>query len=172
MNGLNVVVNWTPSSGNVITGYRLQAGLGSGRTDFAANFLTPQTSFSTTAPAGVYFVRLQATGSCGVSLPSSEVTVRTAGSNAPATPPLNVGAGVDSHRTIRVSWSPPAVGVPTAYRLEIGSGFRLSDLGSITTSSTTLWFADVPPGTYYLRVIAIGATGATAPSDEVIFVWP
>jgi hypothetical protein len=171
VNGSIVTVAWAPSSGDVAHTYRLEAGLGSERSDFVANFPASQSSFSINVPAAVYFVRMRAIGYCGTSAATSEVAVRTGGATGPTTPPAHVSAGPDSLNSVRVSWTPPATGVPTAYRLEAGTGFGSSNLGSVTTSATTLWFLGVPPGTYYLRVFAIGPTGSTAASDEVIFVW-
>jgi hypothetical protein len=73
---------------------------------------------------------------------------------------------------VTISWKPPAIGTAVSYRLEAGRGFGTSDVGSLPTAGTSLAFSNVPPGTYYVRIFAIGATGESPMSDEMILVVP
>ena len=85
VSGNNVVLTWQTSSG--ATGYVLSAGSGAGLSDIAS-VPVKTNSLATTAPAGTYFARVQATNKCGTSAPSNEVTV---GVSAPA--PTQPGNG-------------------------------------------------------------------------------
>ena len=42
----------------------------------------------------------------------------------------------------------------------------------VATGATSLSFDNVPSGTYYLRVVAIGASGSGPASDEFILLVP
>ena len=74
-----------------------------------------------------------------------------------------------SGSTVTFSWSPPAFGPVTGYIIEAGSATGLSNLavasiGNVLTQS----FANVPPGTYYVRIRAVNAQGASIVSNERI----
>jgi glucose/arabinose dehydrogenase len=91
---------------------------------------------------------------------------------APASdPPLALTASV-SVQTVVLSWSPPAQGAaPTAYQVEAGSAPGVADVAVLTASGTTtsLTFASVPLGRYYVRVRSLtGAAAPSAPSNEVV----
>jgi trimeric autotransporter adhesin len=70
-----VTLNWGAASGNATT-YVIEAGTASGLTNIGA---LPtgvlDTTFSTPAPAGTYFVRVRAANASGQSLPTNEVVV-------------------------------------------------------------------------------------------------
>jgi hypothetical protein len=66
-----------------------------------------------------------------------------------------------------LTWTVPAFGPVTAYIVEAGSATGLSNLavanvGNVLTQS----FSGVPPGTYYVRVRAVNAQGASIASNE------
>jgi hypothetical protein len=70
--------------------------------------------------------------------------------------------------TVMLSWVNPAA-VLIALQLEVGSGPGLSNLyvATMPAASTQLTVADVPAGTYFVRLRAIGPAGRSAPSNEV-----
>lgn len=70
-----VTLRWGAASGNATT-YVIEAGTASGITNIGALPTgSLDTAFTTTAPAGTYFVRVRAANGFGVSPPSNEVTV-------------------------------------------------------------------------------------------------
>jgi hypothetical protein len=61
--------------------------------------------------------------------------------------------------------------VVTGHRLVAGSGPGLSNLAQVTLGvDTQVSFAGVPPGTYFVRVHALNAAGASIASNEATVV--
>lgn len=87
-------------------------------------------------------------------------------SPAPAAP-TNLQATV-SGRTVVLAWT--GVAGATQYRIEAGSQPGASNIAVFDTGSTatTLTVAGVPDGSYYVRVRAVGASGVSAASSEVL----
>ena len=56
----------------------------------------------------------------------------------------------------------------TAYAVHVGSIFGASDVASAHVGAATSLVAAGPPGSYYLRVVATNAFGASAASNEVL----
>ena len=72
-----VDLRWTASAGGYApTGYIVEAGSGPGLSDLAILQVGNVTRFTTTAPPGVYYVRVRSINSRGTSLPSNEIVVR------------------------------------------------------------------------------------------------
>ncbi len=73
-----------------------------------------------------------------------------------------------------VSWSPgQSVAVTTRHVLEVGAAPGRTDLLAFESGpGTTLAFAGVPSGTYYVRVRAGNYTGLGPASNEVIVTVP
>jgi hypothetical protein len=83
----------------------------------------------------------------------------------PATP-ANLQSVVNGH-TVSFTWQ-PSPGA-TGYVIEAGSAPGLSNLASITVPATPSYSVPgVPVGVYYVRVRSIDASGASAPSNEVV----
>lgn len=77
--GTNGVVDlrwFAPTIGPPPTGYVLEAGSGPGLSDLATLQVGLQTRFVTTAPPGVYYVRVRSVNARGLSAPSNEIIVR------------------------------------------------------------------------------------------------
>ncbi len=169
MAGLLAAFAWTASPG--ASTYLLEAGTTSGATSFASLDLGHTTTFETTAPAGTYFTRVRAANLCGVSAPSAELPVAlacTAGSVVPSGLSVAVAGGVATF-----SWTPP-LGA-TGYRLQAGTAPGAMNLADIAVGGATVVpvdLAGVPPGTYYVRVVAESACGPGAPSNEVTVSVP
>jgi predicted nicotinamide N-methyase len=76
--------------------------------------------------------------------------------------------------TVTLSWLAPTGGggVPTSYILEAGSAPGLSDIATVSTgaAATAITATAVPNGTYYVRVRAANAAGASGPANEVTIV--
>jgi glucose/arabinose dehydrogenase len=85
-------------------------------------------------------------------------------------PPRDVRAAVTG-TSVLISWNAPRDGaVPASYRLDGGSAPGLSDLGTAFASATqtSLFFTNLPPGTYYVRMHSVGTSGVSPPSNEII----
>jgi glucose/arabinose dehydrogenase len=84
--------------------------------------------------------------------------------------PQNLRATVIG-QTVTLSWTPPSgAQAVTGYRLEAGAVSNASDLAIATTgpTATSVTFANVPPGTYYVRMRSLNGAGQSAPSNEVV----
>lgn len=123
---------------------------------------------------GVYYVRVFAANSDGVSAPSNEVVVVvSAGAapprdcNAPPTPPQNLTASA-LESVVRLTWLPSATGcAANSFTVQAGSGPGLSNIAVVNLGSVTSLSSAAPAGTYYVRVIALNAFGGSSPSNEV-----
>lgn len=173
VSGNDVSLSWNaPTIGAVPSGYVLFAGSAPGAADLAS-FSTGSaaTSFSASAPSGLYYVRIAAANACGVGIASNEMSF-TLGGELPGHPgEISWTVAGD---LVSLAWTPPTSGPPpTAYLVEAGSASGLSDLATVSTGSAgTSFLASAPPGTYYVRVRAINGAGAGAPSAEAIITVP
>jgi len=171
--GSSVHLQWTGMGGS----FQLEAGSGPGRTDLYNGDAGPVTTVTPTAPPGVYFVRVRERNACGFGPPSTEVVVTVGGPSAPGNLAASIIRGAI---TFRWEGPNPAEPIPASYLLEAGSAPGLSNLGAIPvpTSTVVRWGTEeglrtgytvpsVPPGTYYVRVRAVGATFVGAPSNEL-----
>ncbi|MGE3886898.1 MAG: hypothetical protein AB7H81_10730 [Vicinamibacterales bacterium] len=150
--------------------YVVEAGSASGLADLAVLDVGPRLDYQTAAPPGTYFVRVRGRNDCGTGLASNEVIVQVGG--PPPAPPANLQFAV-SGSTVTLSWDAPTTGAPpTFYRLEAGSAPGLADLATATTADRTFVTTSVPDGTYYVRVRSVNATGASAPTPDVVIVIP
>ena len=92
---------------------------------------------------------------------------RASGVTAPNAP-ANLVATV-SGATVSITLEPGVerIGAATAYQLLAGSAPGLSNFGAINTSTTSIVVPGVPNGTYYVRVVAGNAAGASAPTSDL-----
>ncbi len=74
--------------------------------------------------------------------------------------------------TVSLAWSPGAAPAPLGYVIEAGSAPGLSDLGRFPVGGATQVAAVVAPGSYGLRVRAVGASGEGPASSEWRFTTP
>lgn len=95
-----------------------------------------------------------------------------AGASA-ASPPANLQASV-SGSTVVLSWTSPDPGAAVpGYRLVAGSAAGRADLAAFDITSTSLTVEGVPPGSYFVRVHALAASGgASAASNEIVVTVP
>ena len=106
----------------------------------------------------------------GVSPASNEVQLAT-GQAAPPLAPQSLLATVQN-TNVALQWTENPFGpVITAYYLVAGTGPGLADIGVLPLPATARTFAvQAPPGTYYVRMLAVNAAGASAPSNEAVLV--
>jgi hypothetical protein len=71
--GNRVTLSWNPAAGAVA--YSLEAGTSPGATNVFNGTVGAATTLVTPAPSGTYYVRIRSANSCGISNPTSEVTI-------------------------------------------------------------------------------------------------
>jgi hypothetical protein len=82
--------------------------------------------------------------------------------------PINLTAIVVGS-TVTLIWNSTSVQPLFGHRLEAGSASQLSNLASVLIGTSTVFVApNVPAGTYFVRVRAVGVDGDSAPSNEVV----
>ena len=153
-----------------VTGYRLEAGTAPGQTIAVINTgdVLSYTVFN--APNGIFFVRLRAQTAAGVSAPSNEVQFATGQAGPPLSPLALLATVQDTAVAMRWTENPQGP-IITGYEVRAGSAPGLSDIGVLPLPSTVRTFtANAPPGTYYVRVVAVNAAGAGVASNEAVLV--
>ena len=176
-----MTLNWGPStSGGAPTTYVIEAGKFPGAID-QANFATGNTATTFSAAGvwpGTYYVRVRAANAAGTSPGSNEViiTVGVGGGacNGEPGPPVDLTFFV-SGSDVTLGWGVPRGGsVPTSYVIQAGSSWGASNLADIDTQSTAIsfWAPNVPPGSYFVRVLGKNGCGTGDASNEVIVTVP
>jgi hypothetical protein len=171
VSGATVTITWSPaSSGSAATAYQLLAGSAPGLANYGA-INTPSTSIVVPGvPNGTYFVRVVAGNAAGMSAPTSDLQIRVgpAPPGAPRTLTAQAGAG----GSVYITWQPPSSGgTPTSYVLRAGYAPGATS-HQIPVNGTVLAGAGIPAATYYVRVVAVNAAGASVASNEVALVVP
>ncbi|MFN7977240.1 MAG: fibronectin type III domain-containing protein [Vicinamibacterales bacterium] len=147
------------------TTYVIEVGSAHGRADIGSIATTSAATSFTAAgvPVGIYYVRVRGVNGAGTGQAGNEVTVAV---GPPCQLPTVSGLSVSVAGTVAtLSWTGANA---TSYRLEAGptpgSAFYYDlDLGAATSLS-----ANVPPGTFYVRVRGQNACGLGLPSSEAI----
>lgn len=84
--------------------------------------------------------------------------------------PSNLSSAV-AGRSVTLQWTRPAAGDPAdSYVIEAGSSAGRGDLATFDTgnAATALTVADVPAGTYFVRVRARNSGGVSGASNEIV----
>lgn len=163
--GLTAALTWSPSaSGGALADYYLEAGDAHGASNLASVAVPGSaTSYTATAPAGTYYVRVRARNACG-SMPSNEVVLTLVPScAAPGAPGIPVATVAGSN--VSVSWSPGSEA--TAHVFEAGSLPGLANLVSTLTQEPGV-SAQAPPGVYFVRARGWNACGTGPASPETM----
>ena len=167
--GNTLTIAWTPPPGGLApTGYLLEGGVSPG--DVLASIPTGSLApvFTLVAPTGAFYIRVVAVAGAVRGAPSNEIRIFV---NVPALPsaPTNL-LGLVNGSDIALSWTNTfAGGAPTSLWLSV--------IGAITTTlplpmGEGFTYANVPPGTYTLSVVAANASGPSPPSDPVRLTFP
>jgi hypothetical protein len=102
------------------------------------------------------------------------MAVRAVVGPPPPGPPTLTGSSTTGG-DVSLSWSVPTSGAAvTGYELHAGTAPGLSNIAVIPllVAQTGLSGSGVPPGTYYVRVVATSASGPGQYSNEVTLVVP
>jgi predicted phage tail protein len=167
--GSTVALRW--GSALSASSYTIEAGQAPGSANLGAIPVRNVTTFATPAPLGTYYVRVRAVNRCGVSGPSNEVAIVLDGTTTlPATPTGFVG-GVNG-RTVTFQWTPATTGgLPARYQIEAGSTSG-GVIAVLPTTATQLVVPNAPSGTFYVRVRAVNAAGASEPTADIPVTVP
>jgi hypothetical protein len=174
--GLQLV--WTNSTGP-FTHYNIEAAAGPGQAPF---LVLPTSSFASPDPfsklperlnsfsasgigAGNYYVRIRGVNGAAQSEPSNEIELPVrAGCVAPGAP-TEFGAIVRNGLGL-FQWNPGNGGRPDVYLVQ--AGYAPNDTALVIPLGTPNFNVGIPPGTFYVRVVASNACGVSAPSNEII----
>lgn len=168
-----VSLSWSqPVNANIapVITYYVGAGSAEGTSNLAFFPVGTQTSFvSGPVPNGSYWIRVRAQSAGGIGEPSPDIRV-IVGPPPPGAPVLSGGA--TGPGAVQLQWTvAPAPGVPvTGYELRAGTASGLSNVAVFTLPAGALAFSTtgVPPGNYYVRVVALSSAGPGTPSNEVV----
>ena len=155
-----VTFTWSPGAGGCApTHYVISAGSAAGLSDIGSANVGLQTSLSTAAPPGIYFVRVAGANAWGTGPTSNEVMLAVGPScTVPGAP--QAFSAVASGTFASFQWQPPVSGdPPTSYLLEAGTSASGAELGVLPLSGLSFG-TPAPPGSYYVRVRAQNACGA------------
>ena len=163
-----VTLSWQLAQG--AGSYVLEAGSAPGLADLVSANIGGARQYTTLAPPGTYYVRVRGANNCNVGAPSNEVVVTVAGAAAPGAPSLHAPT-VNGH-TVSLSWSPGSGSAPANYTLTASTTPGGAPVATIGLTGNSASFADVPSGTYYLRLTASNAGGTGPPSAQVSVTVP
>jgi predicted phage tail protein len=122
------------------------------------------------APAGRFYVRVRALNPAGTGPASPDATLVVGAGGPLPDAPRSARAWMRGSQLMMTWDDPGSGGVPTHYLVEAGTGPGLANIASITSTRRGFTYTPVPAGFYFLRVRAVNATGASAPSNEVMLV--
>jgi glucose/arabinose dehydrogenase len=164
-NGRTVSLSWTRAPAAM--SYRLEAGTASGLADLFDADVGDVAWLQTVVPPGTYVARVRAVNAMGVSAASNEATIVVTGTTVCASPPPAPTAFTiqTSGVIAALAWA-PAPGA-SSYVLEAGSAAGLANLATVSVGSGTTFTATAPTGTYYTRLRAVNACGASPPTIDV-----
>jgi len=172
VDGSSVTLAWRAAPQSIVGSYRVLAGSASGVSNLGTFDVGNATTFTTTAPAGAFFVRVQAANACGLGVTSSETVAVVGGASVPPGPVFALSGSVTGS-TVSLAWAAPSVGTgPFQYRVEAGSAPGLSNLATIIAAAPSFVTTGVPPGIYYVRVRALSASGVGPAGNEIVVVVP
>ena len=171
-NGPRVTFAWQPPSTGAPLQYLLEAGTGEGLRDIGTLPLAGTTTGVTLdGPVGRYFARVVAVNGGARSAPGQELLIDVRPrQNCYASAPSALTASVTG-RVVTLSWTPPPDASDWPPNIAVGSAPGLTDLAWLDVPAfATSLSAPVPPGTYYVRLVAGCFTASS--SNEVMVVVP
>jgi hypothetical protein len=168
--GSTLSLTWSaPTTGAAPTDYALLGRLSAGGPLLATVPMGPGTSFSGAAPNGTFVLSVRASNASGTGPESATVTVTVPQAPAPPGAPSGLTASTTGS-TVSFSWTPPSSGGAVAnYVLIAGTAlaFSVPDVTVPLGPTPAVVVPGVPPGTFYVRVLAQNAAGTSAASNEV-----
>jgi hypothetical protein len=172
VSGNTVTLTWNvPSTGGVPAGYLVQASLSPGGAPIVSLPVSGTSLVVNQVPVGVYYVRVRAVNIDGTSDASNEVIASVPsgpGCTAPPNAPTNLAATVVGS-LVTLSWTAPVGGCAAdAYSVQAGSAPGLTDIAILNVGAATSLSVVAPAGRYYVRVVALNASGGSVGSVEIV----
>jgi hypothetical protein len=163
-----VTLAWKKGAGSTPTGYQLEGGLTPGSVLGSVRIESAATTFTFTAPSGVFFVRLHGLLSNLRSAASNEILL-VVNAPLPPSPPANL-LGMANGSTVALSWTNTFTGgAPIALQLNVtGAQTGSFPVGVVDTVS----FNGVPGGSYTFTLTASNTAGVSSPSNPVTLTFP
>jgi hypothetical protein len=148
--------------------YQLTAGSAQGLSNYGAINAAGTSIVVPGVPNGVYYVRVVAMNAAGVSAPTVDHVVQVG--PAPPGAPRSLTGSTAAGGVVSLSWLPPASGsAPSSYLLLAGHAPGASTY-QIPVNGTSLAAAGIPAAIYYVRIVAVNASGMSVASNEVTLV--
>ncbi len=161
--GNTISVSWQPPPGSAVWTYLVQAGTAPGASNVYSGGVGPITSVSSPISNGTYYIRVAAQNLAGTGPASADIVAQV---GSPPGPPQNAVATA-SAGVITLSWNPPASGgAVSTYIVQAGTASGAANVFNGAVGAGIVVSGAVSPGTYFLRVLAQGAGGTSAPSNE------
>lgn len=163
-----VTIAWRAPTSTTPTSYALEGGVAPGQTLASQPTGSAATTFTFTAPTGVFFIRVHAIAPGGRSAASNEIQIAV---NVPQMPsaPANL-LGLANGQTLTLAWRNGLTGgTPTAVRLDVSGAVATSLMLPV---AETFAFAGIPAGTYTFAVRGVNAVGTSGPSAPVTLTFP
>jgi hypothetical protein len=169
LSGSTVTIRWTPPAGGTAPqSYVLTAGSAPGLSNIGSARTTGTELVVPDVPDGIYYIRVVAVGPTGTSAPTPEYTVNVR--ILPPAAPVNAMGTVDVARNVLLSWTAASAGgAPTRYRVLAGYAPGQT-VYQFPTTQLAFGAANVPPATYYVRIVAENGAGVSPPSTELTIV--
>ena len=175
VSGARATLSWlAPTTGAAPDRYLLYVGSTAGGSSLANGFVVGNVlTVSADLPRGRYYARVRAANNSGASADSNEVSFKI-GRNLVAPRGFTV---LWIGTTAVLSWTAPAADGamedrPTSYVLEAGTTPGASDVATVPVGNVTRFEANVPSGTYYVRVRAVNEYGDSEPTPDLMLVAP
>lgn len=176
--GAQATLTWAPPAqlpqSDMPSYYVLEIGDAPGLTAFAPMRIPARApGVALSLPRGGYNFRLRPGNRHGLGPVSADGSVGlAAGIDVPG-PPAGVGIALSTNNVATVTWAPPGFGgTPAYYVLEAGTAPGLSNIGRFAVLPTFSLSAGVGPGTYVVRMRAVGPGGEGPASPEVFLTVP
>ncbi len=163
-----VVFSWQPpATAEPVQTYVLDAGYAPGATALSLP-LGNVLAFAASAPDGVYFVRVRAITPAGSGPVSNEVQIAL-GQAAPPLAPQALLATVQG-TAVTLQWTENPLGPAIiGYQVHAGSASGVTNIGVIPLAAAARSLSvSAPAGSYFVRLVAVNAAGASIPSNEAV----
>ena len=171
VSGSSVTLGWQPGPPPATTSFTVEVGTSAGSSNVGVFPVGAATTASGTLGAGRYFVRVKGVGESGTSPASSEVILDVPSTSTAPDAPAGLSATVTAG-VVTLRWR-AAGGNAASYVIEAGSAPGLANLAVLPTGHLdTTFVTPAPSGTYFVRVRATNAFGASAGSNEITVTVP
>lgn len=174
--GGSIVLNWIPAAtGPRPTGYVLEAGSAPRLANLARLRLGPSTTFfMASVPSGTYHLRVRAETPAGESGPSPDTIITPNAAGAAPCPPVDIPqapAFTLNARNLGFEWLAANGPPPNGYSFEAALSPGGAPIAVLPLSGTQL-AVGAPPGTFYIRLRAVGSCNTTLRGSEIRVVVP